>query len=834
MKSHMHPVKMFLQYLLLFLMLPLCSSTNTITPNQPFRDGDLLVSKQSRFALGFFSPRNSTLRYIGVWYNTIREQTVVWVLNRDHPINDSSGVLSINTSGNLLLHRGNTHVWSTNVSISSVNATVAQLLDTGNLVLIQNDDKRVVWQSFDHPTYTILPHMKLGLDRRTGLNRFLTSWKSPEDPGAGEYSFKLDVNGSPQLFLSMGSKWIWRTGPWNGLGFVGVPEMLTTFIFDIRFWNTGDEVSMEFTLVNSSTFSSIKLGSDGLYQRYTLDERNHQLVAIRSAARDPCDNYGRCGLNSNCDVYTGAGFECTCLAGFEPKSQRDWSLRDGSGGCVRIQGTNTCRSGEGFIKIAGVKPPDASTARVNESLNLEGCKKECLNDCNCRACTSADVSTGGSGCLSWYGDLMDIRTLAQGGQDLFVRVDAIILENERKKTFFHKKMMIVILAVGVVFFMIPTICSSWLIMKKRKGKGRQCKTLFNMSSKATRLKHYSKAKEIDENGENSELQFFDLSIVIAATNNFSFTNKLGRGGFGTVYKGLLSNGQEIAVKRLSRNSGQGVEEFKNEVTLIAKLQHKNLVKLLSCCIEEEEKMLIYEYLPNKSFDYFIFDETKRSMLTWRKRFEIIIGIARGILYLHQDSRLRIIHRDLKASNILLDIDMIPKISDFGMARLFGKNQVEGSTNRVVGTYGYMSPEYAMEGLFSIKSDVYSFGVLLLEIITGRRNSTYYHDSPSFNLVGCVWSLWREGKALDIVDPSLEKSNHANEVLRCIQIGLLCVQESAIDRPTMLTIIFMLGNNSTLPLPNQPAFVMKTCHNGANSFNVVVNSINEVTITMDAR
>ncbi|KAL6333224.1 hypothetical protein AAG906_028407 [Vitis piasezkii] len=723
------------------------NSTNTITPNQPFRDGDLLVSKQSR----------------------------------DHPINDSSGVLSINTSGNLLLHRGNTHVWSTNVSISSVNATVAQLLDTGNLVLIQNDDKRVVWQSFDHPTDTMLPHMKLGLDRRTGLNRFLTSWKSPEDPGAGEYSFKLDVNGSPQLFLSMGSKWIWRTGPWNGLGFVGVPEMLTTFIFDIRFWNTGDEVSMEFTLVNSSAFSSIKLGSDGLYQRYTLDERNHQLVAIWSAARDPCDNYGRCGLNSNCDVYTGAGFECTCLAGFEPKSQRDWSLRDGSGGCVRIQGTNTCRSGEGFIKIAGVKPPDASTAR------------ECLNDCNCRAYTSADVSTGGSGCLSWYGDLMDIRTLAQGGQDLFVRVDAIIL-----------------------------------------GKGRQCKTLFNMSSKATRLKHYSKAKEIDENGENSELQFFDLSIVIAATNNFSFTNKLGRGGFGTVYKGLLSNGQEIAVKRLSRNSGQGVEEFKNEVTLIAKLQHKNLVKLLGCCIEEEEKMLIYEYLPNKSLDYFIFDETKRSMLTWRKRFEIIIGIARGILYLHQDSRLRIIHRDLKASNILLDIDMIPKISDFGMARLFGKNQVEGSTNRVVGTYGYMSPEYAMEGLFSIKSDVYSFGVLLLEIITGRKNTAYYHDSPSFNLVGYVWSLWREDKALDIVDPSLEKSNHANEVLRCIQIGLLCVQESAIDRPTMLTVIFMLGNNSTLPPPNQPAFVMKTCHNGANSFSVVVNSINEVTITMDAR
>ncbi|RVW86392.1 G-type lectin S-receptor-like serine/threonine-protein kinase RKS1 [Vitis vinifera] len=177
----------------------------------------------------------------------------------------------------------------------------------------------------------------------------------------------------------------------------------------------------------------------------------------------------------------------------------------------------------------------------------------------------------------------------------------------------------------------------------------------------------------------------EKSIIAAATNNFSFTNKLGWGGFGSVYKGQLSNGQEIAVKRLSKDSGQGVEEFKNEVTLIAKLQHRNLVKLLGCCIEEEEKVLIYEYMPNKSLDSFIFDETKRSMLTWEKRFEIIIGIAQGILYLHQDSRLRIIHGDLKASNVLLDVDMIPKISDFGMARLFGGNQIEGSTNRVVGT-----------------------------------------------------------------------------------------------------------------------------------------------------
>ncbi|RVW86346.1 G-type lectin S-receptor-like serine/threonine-protein kinase RKS1 [Vitis vinifera] len=200
-------------------------STDTITPNQPFRDGDLLVSKQSRFALGFFSPRNSTLRYIGVWYNTIREQTVVWVLNRDHPINDSSGVLSINTSGNLLLHRGNTHVWSTNVSISSVNPTVAQLLDTGNLVLIHNGDKRVVWQGFDYPTDNWIPHMK----RTESENRFQqvpNFLEVPNRPRNREILVRINASGSPQIFLYQGSEPLWRTGNWNGLRWSGLPAMM--------------------------------------------------------------------------------------------------------------------------------------------------------------------------------------------------------------------------------------------------------------------------------------------------------------------------------------------------------------------------------------------------------------------------------------------------------------------------------------------------------------------------------------------------------------------------------------------------------------------------------
>ncbi|VVA21669.1 PREDICTED: cysteine-rich, partial [Prunus dulcis] len=227
---------------------------------------------------------------------------------------------------------------------------------------------------------------------------------------------------------------------------------------------------------------------------------------------------------------------------------------------------------------------------------------------------------------------------------------------------------------------------------------------------------------------------FDFSTIVAATNNFSDDNKLGEGGFGQVYKGTLANGQEIAVKRLSKSSKQGVQEFKNEVALVAKLQHRNLVRLLGFCLEGEETILVYEYVPNRSLDYFLFDPEKQGELDWSRRYKIIAGIARGIMYLHEDSRLRIIHRDLKAGNILLDGEMHPKISDFGMARIFGVDQTQANTSRIVGTYGYMSPEYAMHGQFSVKSDLYSFGVLLLEIISGKKNSYFFQTDAAEDLM----------------------------------------------------------------------------------------------------
>ncbi|KAL5972604.1 hypothetical protein ACLOJK_039409 [Asimina triloba] len=275
---------------------------------------------------------------------------------------------------------------------------------------------------------------------------------------------------------------------------------------------------------------------------------------------------------------------------------------------------------------------------------------------------------------------------------------------------------------------------------------------------------------LEENGKNSEMPLFDLSNVTLATNNFSDSNKLGEGGFGPVYKGDLKNGQQIAVKRLASNSGQGTEEFKNEVTLIQQLQHRNLVNL--------------------TFNLQITDKKRQALLDWRKRFNIIIGIARGVLYLHHDSRLTIIHRDLKASNVLLDEELNPRISDFGMARIFGGNQTQANTNRVMGTY------------------------------------------LPYNFEFLAWELWKEGRSLDLVDSTIADSCSTSEVMRCVHVGLLCVQEHSMNRPTMLSVVSMLSNETAMPQPTKPAYSSKNNFLDPDSSAkwVESRSTNDLTIT----
>ncbi|KAK4604693.1 hypothetical protein RGQ29_012956 [Quercus rubra] len=362
------------------------------------------------------------------------------------------------------------------------------------------------------------------------------------------------------------------------------------------------------------------------------------------------------------------------------------------------------------------------------------------------------------------------------------------------------RLLVIVLTTTATFaLLLCLILACYLRMRMLKSKAKKLESKVNYLASAG-----------DSDSNVPHLQVFSLADIEAATDKFSFENKLGEGGYGPVFKGVLPNGKEIAVKKLSKTSTQGFEEFKNEVMFTAKLQHVNLVRVLGFCVERDEQMLIYEYMPNKSLDCYLFDPIKRYLLDWKKRIDIIEGITQGLLYLQEYSRMIIIHRDLKASNILLDEEVKPKISDFGMARIFRKDEHEANTDRIVGTYGYVPPEYVHKGVYSTKSDVYSFGVLLLQIVSGKKTAYYYGLDESLNLLEYAYELWKEGKGMEFMDPTLDDTTSSCKLIQCMQIALLCVQENAIDRPSMLEVSSMLKNETTfVTIPKKPGFSTKT-------------------------
>ncbi|KAH9660231.1 Receptor-like serine/threonine-protein kinase [Citrus sinensis] len=355
------------------------------------------------------------------------------------------------------------------------------------------------------------------------------------------------------------------------------------------------------------------------------------------------------------------------------------------------------------------------------------------------------------------------------------------------------------------------------------------------SAKPSKDSATSQADAGDFNSNDPDLREYSLADIEVATDRFSIENKLGEGGYGPVYKGVLPDGQIIAVKKLSKTSTQGFEEFKNEVMLTAKLQHVNLIRVLGFCIDTQENMLIYEYMPKRSLDYFLFDPIRRLILDWKKRIHIIQGIIQGLLYLQEYSRLTIIHRDLKVSNILLDEDLKPKISDFGLARIFVKDDLEANTNRIVGTQGYIPPEYVGRGVYSTKSDVYSFGVLFLQIISGRRLFIRYGQNENLSLVEYAYELWKDGKGMELMDASLDDTHSSWKLLTCLQVALLCVQENPKNRPSILEISSMLENENTADImtPKKPAsFSNKAYEDEQNkaTIGLEICSSNDVTIS----
>ncbi|CAN6218636.1 unnamed protein product [Urochloa humidicola] len=836
------------------LLLPaLCASDDRLVPGKPLLPGTIVISDGGDFAFGFFAPSNSTPEklYLGIWYNNIPGLTVVWVANRETPTISTSGPsLVLTNTSDLVLSDVNGHVlWTTTTTTTAAssspspmsNATgpVAVLMNTGNLIL-RSPSGMIVWQSFDYSTDTLLPGMKTRSQKtsREGNPLVLISWNGPDDPSPGAFSYGAEKTTFLQGFIWNGSLLEWRSPVWTGVTVSSqffqantTIVVYTAFVDSVR-----DGMSMVFTVSDGAPPIQYVMSYSGKFELRVWNKDSSEWAVLTVSPDVQCSRYGYCGISGYCD-YTDATPTCKCLDGFEPVDKEEWSTARFSRGCQRKE---TLRCGDGFVALPGIKVPD-KFVRIGRK-TLEECEAECSGNCSCVAYAYANLNgstTKGDAtrCLVWIGDhqlvdaqKMGLRPYKAAGADsqaesltetLHLRVAG--LSGHRTKA-------------NAVMIALPTLASAIILTSiiliwvcKFRGRKRNAENHDKLMHRGLTTTEVL----LEENtAHDSELPYLKFQDILVATDNFSNTCMIGQGGFAKVYKVELKDGKEVAIKRLSRDSNQGMQEFKNEIVLIAKLQHKNLVRLLGCCVEGDEKLLIYEYLPNKSLDAVIFNNGRNATIDWPTRFKIIKGVARGLLYLHHDSRLTIVHRDLKASNVLLDAEMRPKIADFGMARIFSDNQENANTRRVVGTYGYMAPEYAMGGIFSAKSDVYSFGVLLLEVVSGIKISSVDRIQSYPNLMVYAWNLWKEGKAQYLVDKCIVESCLLDEASLCIHMALLCVQENPDDRPFMSSVVLNLENGcTTLPAPNHPAYFVQKISDMEQMREDIVNSKNTVTLTI---
>ncbi|XP_022679784.1 G-type lectin S-receptor-like serine/threonine-protein kinase At1g11330 [Setaria italica] len=840
------PASSYVAAVLLFLLLRplLCASDDRLVLGKALSPGTPLVSDGGAFALGFFSPPNSdsSSLYLGIWYNNIPKLTVVWVADQaapitgDHLSSTPPGTLALTNASNLVLSDATGRVlWTTNVtaddavaSPSSSSSPMAVLQNTGNLV-VRSPNGTALWQSFEHPGDAYLPNMKIGIVYRTHYGVRLVSWKGPADPSPGSFTFGADPDRPLELVIWNGTRVHWRNSPWEG------------YMVDSNYqkgggrsaiyravYNSDEEIYAAYTLSDGAPPMQYRLSYSGDLELQSWSNDSSAWVTIIRYPTRACSAFGYCGAFGYCDNSTDAAVPaCRCVEGFEPASGAGWSRSDFSRGCRRKE---PVRCADGFAAVPNMKLPYGYTLVANRS--LEECAAGCSRDCSCVAYAYANLSTSATKrdptrCLVWTGELIDMEkvvgTWGDFGETLYLRLAGVGAGRGARKNVV--KFAVPVLLASVLIPMCIFICFPKFkeMLKKINGENSKRRAMRVLSI-SDELGHEIPAQDL-------EFPFMRYNDILIATDNFSEASMIGKGGFGKVYKGVLGC-REVAVKRLSIGSKQGLVEFRNEVLLIAKLQHRNLVRLIGCCMEGDEKLLVYEYLPNKSLDATLFSSTRKLVLDWSMRFKIIKGVARGLLYLHQDSRLTIIHRDLKSSNILLDATMNPKISDFGMARIFGDNQEQANTKRVVGTYGYMAPEYAMEGIFSVKSDVYSFGVLLLEIVSGVRISStdYIEDFP--NLIVYAWNLWHDGKAETMIDSCVVSGCIVDEAMLCIHVALLCVQENLNDRPTMSSVVRILDNGSkSLQAPNRPAYFAERNNEAEQTGDSAKNSNNTVTLTV---
>ncbi|XP_048558325.1 G-type lectin S-receptor-like serine/threonine-protein kinase At2g19130 [Triticum urartu] len=835
----MPPLYILSLWLLFVHTTPWCSSSatasnDTLMAGQNLAFGDKLVSRNGKFALGFFqfhpastiskSSHNTTspspsLWYLGIWFNKIPVLTTVWIANRDQPItnpNVNLTQLKISRDGNLVIvnHAANNEsiVWSTHIvnnrTHSSIKATSsAVLLNSGNLVLKESRSSDLLaWQSFDYPTDVVLAGAKLGRNKVTSFTRQPISKKSLIDPGLGSYSIELeDTRG---LVLSRRNNpsvvyWQYASSTTSSFNLVRVlnslldSNPLTKGLYNLVYVDNDQEEYYMYTSHNEPSPSVfVSLDMSGQIKLNHWSQANQSWQIIYAQPDDPCNAPAACGPFTVCRGNPNPS--CDCMESFSQKSPQDWKFQDRTGGCIRntpshcTSDKNITSSTDMFQPIAQVTLP-YNPQIIAVATTQSECEETCLGSCSCTAYSYND-----SKCSVWNGELLSV-TLSDGieytSKDvLYLRLAAkdfmpSLRKNKRKPN------VGVVTAASIIGFGLLMLMFLLLIWRNRF---KWCGFLSS---------YY------DNQGSVGGIIAFRYTDLVRATKNFS--DKLGGGGFGSVYKGVLSDSKTtVAVKRLD-GARQGEKQFRAEVSSIGLIQHINLVKLVGFCCEGDHRLLVYEHMLNGSLDGHLFKKSNNVdavVLNWNTRYQISLGIARGLSYLHQSCRECIIHCDIKPENILVDAAFVPKVADFGLAAFVGRDFSRILTS-FRGTIGYLAPEWLSGVAITPKVDVYGFGMVLLEIISGRRNSSpeISHSTESssnsyqhheYFPVQAIKKL-HEGDVKSLMDTQLHGDFNLEEAERVCKVASWCIQGSEFDRPTMSEVVRVLEGLQEIDIPPMP-------------------------------
>uniref|UniRef100_A0A453SRH1 Receptor-like serine/threonine-protein kinase n=1 Tax=Aegilops tauschii subsp. strangulata TaxID=200361 RepID=A0A453SRH1_AEGTS len=710
---------------------------------------------------------------------------------RDKPIRNTTSLeLTISHDGNLVVVNRSTKsaIWTTQANIKRNSTTAAMLLSSGNLVLTDSSNStKVLWQSFDHPTDTFFPGAKLGWDKVTGLKRRFVSWKNLVNPATGAYCEQLDPSGVDQLLLLALNSSIpyWSTGVWNGKYFAALPEMSARHSISPKFVDNDKEKYLTYNLVaeymDPNMVTRHVIDVSGQAKTFIWMKGSEDWVMINAQPRAQCDVHAICGPFTICTDNKVP--HCNCMEGFTITSPKDWELENRAGGCSRntqldcISNKSTTHTTDKFYSVPCVKLPQ-NAPKVEAAASASDCAQICLSNCSCSAYSFSD-----NRCSMWHNELLNIRQLQcsdttnSNGEILYLRLsakDVQSLKNNRRGIVAG-----IVIGTGIStlgLFALVLLLMIWRNKNKRSGQIR------------------------NESEVCDGIAAFRYNDLQRATN--SFADKLGGGSFGSVFKGFIKGSNAIAVKRLD-GAYQGEKQFRAEVSSIGAVQHINLVKLVGFCCEGSKRLLVYEYMSNRSLDVHLFGSN--SMLNWTARYEIGLGVARGLAYLHDSCRDRVIHCDIKPENILLDASLLPKIADFGMAKLLGRDYSRVLTT-MRGTTGYLAPEWLTGVPITPKVDVFSYGMVLLEIISGRRNSC--PTVPSGGNTDVYFPVHAAHKLLEgdvgsLVDHKLHGIANLDELEIACKVACWCLQDNELDRPTMGQVVQILQGLVEITMPPIP-------------------------------